>query len=216
MANNNYTDGYDASLAAHHIATNLRNYEAARTGFFTFIVDDLDGIVRADYSGTQSEPADSDRIAKAQEYLKLNVLSASVPHFSITPLEYRRGNEQIKFAGVPTFDSGTIKVEDVVGLDTKSILMAWQALAYDVNTRKGGRMGDWTDADGVLHKGYKKTCTLAEYTQDYQLIRSWTLYGCWISDFSEEDFDKENDAKRTISVTIQYDRAEMKLPVVER
>ena len=209
-------DNYDASLAGRHIASNLANYEAARTGFFTFIVDDLDGIVRADYRGSREEPTDSDKIAKAQEYLKLNVTSASVPHFSIAPLEYRRGNEQIKFAGVPTFEAGSIKVDDVVGLDTKSILMAWHALTYDVHTRKGGRMGDWVDADGIQHKGYKKTCTLAEYTQDYELIRSWTLYGCWISDLSEDDFDKENDGKRAISCTIQYDRAEMELPVIER
>ena len=212
MANNTFTTDYDVSLTAKHIATNLQNYEAARTGFFTFIVDDLDGIVRADYKGTLSEPADGDRIMKAQEYLKLNVTKASVPHFSIAPLEYRRGNEQIKFAGVPSFEAGSITVDDVVGLDTKSILMAWHALAYDIHTRKGGRMGDWTDQDGVVHKGYKKTCTLAEYTQDYELVRTWTLYGCWISDLSEEDFDKENDGKRQISVTIQYDRAEMELP----
>lgn len=208
-------DNYDASLAGRHIASNLANYEAARTGFFTFIVDDLDGIVRSDYRGSREEPAEGDRIGKAQEYLKLNVLTASVPQFTLEVLTYRRGNEQIKFAGVPTFDAGSIKVEDVVGLDTKSILMAWRALAYDVHTRKGGRMGDWVDADGVQHKGYKKTCTLAEYTQDYELVRTWTLYGCWISGLSEDDFDKENDGKRAITATIEYDRAEMELPVVE-
>lgn len=189
------------SLSAQHISTNLANYEAARTGFFSLIVDDIDNIVKASYSGDPKAAADSDKIARAQETLKLNVTKAPVPHFSLATLEYRRGNDVVKFAGVPTYDAGDITVDDVVGMDTKSILMAWQALAYNVHSRKGGRMKD-----------YKKNCTLIEYTQDFEQVRSWTLYGCWISKISEGDFDKENDGKRQITATIEYDRAEMELP----
>ena len=188
------------SLSAQHISTNLANYEAARTGFFSLIVDDIDNIVNAAYSGDPRDAAASDKIARAQETLKLNVVKAPVPHYSLATLEYRRGNDQVKFAGVPTFDSGDITVDDVVGLDTKSILMAWQALAYNVYTRKGGRMKD-----------YKKNATLIEYTQDFEQVRSWTIYGCWVSKISEGEFDKENDGKRQITATIEYDRAEMNL-----
>ena len=188
------------SLSAQHISTNLANYEAARTGFFSLIVDDIDNIVNAAYSGDPRDAAASDKIARAQETLKLNVVKAPVPHYSLATLEYRRSNDQVKFAGVPTFDSGDITVDDVVGLDTKSILMAWQALAYNVYTRKGGRMKD-----------YKKNATLIEYTQDFEQVRSWTIYGCWVSKISEGEFDKENDGKRQITATIEYDRAEMNL-----
>lgn len=186
------------SLDARHISANLANYEAARSGFFTLIVDDLDNIVKATYSGDPGDAADSDKISMAQESLKLNVLSSSVPHFSLEVLKYRRGNDEVRFAGVPNFDSGSVKVDDVVGLRTKDILMAWQAKAYNVYTRKGGRMKD-----------YKKTCTLVEYTQDYEQVRSWTLYGCWISSLSEDEFNRESDGKRAIGATIEYDRAEM-------
>lgn len=196
MANN-----YDPSLTAQHISTNLANYEAARSGFFVFMVDDLDGIVKPTYSGDPEEAGDNDRLQSAQEYLRLNVTKASVPHFSLESLAYRRGNEVVKFAGTPSWNEGSITVDDVVGLDTKSILMAWHQLAYNPYTRKGGRMKD-----------YKKTCTLIEYTQDYEQIRSWTLYGCWISSIDEDGFDKEGDGKRQISATIEYDRAEMSLP----
>lgn len=189
------------SLSAQHISTNLANYEAARSGFFSLIVDDIDNIVSAAYTGNPSAAADSDKIGKqAQEILKLNVIKAPVPHFSLKAEEYRRGNDVVKFAGVPTFDSGSITVDDVVGLDTKSILMAWQGLAYNVHTRKGGRMKD-----------YKKNATLIEYTQDFEQIRSWTLYGCWISKIDEDPFDKSNDGKRQITATIEYDRAIMNL-----
>ena len=187
------------SLSAQHISTNLANYEAARTGFFSLIVDDIDNIIKASYSGANpKEAADSDKIARAQEILKLNVTKAPVPHFSLKAESHRRGNDVVKFAGVPDFKDGNIEVDDVVGMDTKAILMAWQSLAYNVYTRKGGRMKD-----------YKKNCTLIEYTQDFEQVRSWTLYGCWISDVSEGDFDKENDGKRKITAKLEYDRAEL-------
>lgn len=188
------------SLSAQHISANLANYEAARTGFFSLIVDDIDNIVSAAFSGDPKSATANDKIARAQETLKLNVVKAPVPHFTMQPLEYKRGNDTVKFAGVPEFQTGSIVVDDVVGLDTKSILMAWQALAYNVYTRKGGRMKD-----------YKKNCTLIEYTQDFEQVRSWTLYGCWVSGISEGEFDKENDGKRQITADIQYDRAEMNL-----
>lgn len=188
------------SLSAKHISTNLANYEAARTGFFSLIVDDLDNIVSAAFSGERSEATANDKIARAQETLKLNVIKAPVPHFKLDVLRYKRGNDTVTFAGTPEYDTGSITVDDVVGMDTKSILMAWQALAYNVYTRKGGRMKD-----------YKKNCTLIEYTQDFEQVRSWTLYGCWISHITEGEFDKENDGKRQISAELQYDRAEMNL-----
>jgi hypothetical protein len=74
--------------------------------------------------------------------------------------------------------------------------MAWQYLAYNPHTRKGGRMKD-----------YKKTCTLCEYTQDYELIRSWTLEGVFITKLSEGEFDRENDGKRQITADFSFDRA---------
>ena len=120
------------SLSAQHISTNLANYEAARTGFFSLIVDDIDNIIKASYSGDRKDAANSDKIARAQETLKLNVVKAPVPHFSLEVMKYKRGNDTVTFAGVPSFESGNIEVDDVVGLDTKSILMAWQALAYNV------------------------------------------------------------------------------------
>ena len=188
------------SLSAQHISANLASYEAARSGFFSLIVDDIDNIVSAAFKGERDAATANDKIKRAQENLKLNVVKAPVPHFSLETLKYRRGNDEVKFAGVPTFKEGSLTIDDVVGLDTKSIVMAWQALAYNVYTRKGGRMKD-----------YKKNATLIEYTQDFVPIRSWDIYGCWISDIQEGDFDKENDGKRQITATLQYDRAEMRL-----
>jgi hypothetical protein len=195
------------SLNAVHISENLANYEAARTGFFTLLVgngetfdsenadtfNSINGLPSA-YADKAALPIEGSNTQ--QKLLALNVVKAFVPHFSLEVLEYKRGNEKVKFAGTPSYESGSLTVDDVVGIDTKNILLAWQAQAYDVHTGKGGRM-----------KHYKKNCTLIEYTQDYEQVRQWDLRGCWISALSEDDFDKENDGKRQISVTIEYDKA---------
>lgn len=194
---------YDKSLTAEHISSNLQNYEAARSGFFTLIVDDLDNILKSTYIGNEADAQDTDRIANAQEILKLNVTASSVPQFTINVQRYERGNETVKFAGKPQWNNTSITVDDVVGLNTKEILLSWKALAYNTHTRKGGRMSN-----------YKKTCTLVEYTQDYEPIRSWTLYGCFVTAVNDSEFNKASDDKRSLTATIEYDRAEESYDIV--
>lgn len=194
-----------ATISTYHMSSNLQQYENKRTGFFTFVVEGLDELVRSDFA--LDEPTESDIIRDGQKVIELSVTSSGVPHFSTEVREIRRGNSVIKAAGVPSFEGIEIACDDFVGLDTKQTLMAWQALTYDVISDKGGRMHDWTDENGVLHRGYKKNCTLIEYTQDHEPIASWDLIGCWPSTVTEENFDKENDGNRKVSMTIQVDRA---------
>lgn len=204
MANTNW----DSSLNTRSISSQLNNYEAARTSFFVFTVSqkDLGNLLLPTYTNDPSAATDADyyNAAKAFETLKLNVVKCPVPHFSVETGEYRRGNDVVKFATTPKWDSGSLVIDDVVGLDTKSLLMSWFYLVYNPHTRKGGRMKD-----------YKKTCNLIEYTQDYEQIRTWTLEGCFITGISEDDFDKENDGRRQITVNISFDRAVMELPEEE-
>ena len=196
----------DQSLNTLHISENLAAYEAARNSFFVFYVDptQLTNLYSPDFDPDSGEAKVEDGTLfdgqMASDAIRLNVVKSSVPNFTIEPLEYRRGNDVVKFAGVPTFRAGSITVDDVVGLRTKDMLYAWQYLAYNPITRKGGRMKD-----------YKKTCTLIEYTQDYEQIRYWTLYGCFITSIDEDGFDRENDGKRQLTVSISYDRAIMSI-----
>lgn len=194
-----------STLSTYHMSSNLSEYEHARSGFFTFIVEGLDTLVKSDFG--LEEPEASDLIQDAQKVIELTVIKCSIPHFSVEILKTRRGNSEIKFAGTPSFDSGTITCEDYVGLGTKEVLQAWQALTYDVISDKGGRAGDWVDDEGISHQGYKKNCTLIEYTQDHQIIRSWELVGCFIVSLKEDDLDKTSDGTRNIDVEISYDRA---------
>lgn len=153
----------DDTLNTAHISSNLENYEAARSGFFVFIPASVtDPVLNLIAEKMKSFNVEANYTsADIQELLKLNVTQSSVPHFSLNTLEYRRGNEVVKFAGVPTFENGDIRIDDIVGVDTKSIAEAWLELAYDLETRTGGRMYE-----------YKMDCNLIEYTQDYRPIRT--------------------------------------------
>lgn len=192
-------------LTAQRIATNLEAYEAARSSFFVFMVEDLDNLMHPNFTGGIDDDTAKDSFydaAKAQEAIKLNVTRCDVPRCEVSVLDFKRGNDTVHFAGNPTWSNGgEIVIDDFVGVDTKSIMQAWFRLAYDWNTFKGGRMKD-----------YKKTCTLMEYTQDYQLIRTWTIYGCFVSSISEDPFDKTQDGKRQLRARLVYDRARPELP----
>lgn len=188
----------DNALGAMHIATDYASYEAARSAFFVL------SIPKGQFANLRkpTEKALDDASAKlltednASEVFRLNVVKTSVPQFSVETHEYRRGNDVVKFAGVPTWESGSLTVDDVVGVNTKDILISWLYLAYNPHTRMGGRMKD-----------YKKKAVLQEYTQDYELIREWEIEGIFVKKVTDAEFDRENDSKRQINVEFEYDRA---------
>lgn len=174
----------------YHMADNPNLFEPQRGNNFEFVVTDLDNLTR---------PGTDSRIEQAQEILRLSMIGTFVPHFEQGVIEIRRGNNNLRYAGVPNFNSGgTIKVNDFIGAGTKSILEAWQALSYNVYTEKVGLAGD-----------YKKDCYLIEYTPDYQIVRQWKLRGCWISNITEDEYNAEGNDKHNVTATIQYDRAEI-------
>ena len=181
-------------MGTYHLAANHNLYEIQRSNNFEFIVTDIDGISKAGMISGQV----SGTIENAQEIIRLSVASSSIPHFSQDPIEVKRGNSTMKFAGVPKFDAGTIKVNDYIGAATKEVLMAWQNLSYNVATEKVGLASD-----------YKKDCYLVEYTPDYQKVRQWKLHGCWISKLDGGEFSSDNNDKMQITVTIEYDKAEV-------
>jgi hypothetical protein len=195
----NYTnDKLLHPLGSAHIAADLANYEAARSAFFVLTVpeDQLENLRKPTESGDDDATAAKLAADHAAEVLRLNVTKTSVPQFSVGTEKYQRGNDVVNFATVPEWEDGTLEVDDIVGVNTKDILISWLYLAYNPHTRMGGRMKD-----------YKKTAILQEYTQDYELVREWEIQGAFITKVTDSEFDRENDSKRKISVSFKYDRA---------
>lgn len=177
-------------IGTYHLANNPNIYEIQRTNNFEFVVSDIDGILRA---GSESAT-----YANAQEVIRMSVVSCPIPHFTQSVIDVKRGNTTLKYAGVPTFQAGTIVLNDYIGADTAGVLEAWQNLSYNVRTEKVGLASD-----------YKKDCYLIEYSPDYQPVRRWIMRGCWVSGLSEDDMNNENNSKKTVRATIEYDRAEL-------
>ena len=187
------------NFGTFHLADNPKAYQPVRTNNFRFVVTDLDNILRVGFNAEDTGPGA--RIANAQEVLEFSVTKASLPQFTQEEIVIRRGNSVMKAAGLPTFNDGSLVINDYIGADGKSVLMAWQNLSYNVDTQMVGYMSD-----------YKKNCWLIEYDPQYKMVRQWVLYGCWVSGISQEDFDMENGGKRMITATIKYDYAKMQLP----
>lgn len=179
-------------IGTYHMAANTNLYEIQRTNNFEFIITDIDGITKAGMIGGETNGA----IANAQEIVRMSVAEASIPFFSQNAIEVKRGNSIMKFAGVPTFEAGNIKINDYIGASAKEVMLAWQALSYNVVTEKVGLASD-----------YKKDCYLIEYTPDYQKVRQWKLHGCWVSKLGGATFSSENNEKVQIDCTIEYDKA---------
>lgn len=182
------------NYGTYHLSDNPALYEPSRNNAFEFVVNSrINTLVQAGIT----LPDDTTMLTGIQDVIKLSVSEASVPHFDLGVIEIKRGNSTMKFAGTPTFNEYTIKCNDYVGAKTKAILLAWQALAYDV-------------AKDVVNLAvnYKFDCQLVEYTPDYsRIIRTWTLKNCWVRSLSEGSFTHDSNDKRTIDVTIIYDRA---------
>lgn len=187
-------------LSTYHLSTGThRAYQPAKRNFFELIVEDLGDLLKP---GVESDMAeDKDYISNGQEVLRLTVNKAPLPHFELNDIEIRKGNSVVHYAGTPTFSDGSIEVDDMIGARSAAVLEAWQNLAYNVLTDKGGRAID-----------YKKNCTIIEYTSDHVKVRSWKLIGCWIKDIDEGEYDKTSDDLVRLTATIQYDRA---IPEVE-
>lgn len=181
-------------IGTYHIADNPNLYEPQRSNNFEFVVTDINNILRAGMLGNEKNA----RIPNAQEVLRISCASATVPHFEQTVLTVRRGNSEIKFAGIPSFPAGQIVLNDWIGVGAKDALMAWQNQAYDVRTEKVGLVQD-----------YKKDCILIDYSPDYQIVRKWNLRGCWINNLSETDRSSDGNEIVKITATIQYDKAEL-------
>ena len=190
------------SSVAHstmHMADNPEFYEPQRKNNFELIVTGLDNLTKSGMeAGDSNSELGSGSATTIQEALRLSVVSTSIPSFSISPIEVKRGNASLKYSNVAQWKSGSLTINDFIGLEGREALYAWRDLAYNIRTQKVGISAD-----------YKKTCYLQEYTPDYQLVRTWKMIGCWISDVDDGNFSYEDSGVHQCSATLQYDWGEI-------
>ena len=184
-------------IGTYHLANRPDLFEIQRNNNYEFIVTNIDDLIRPGMLGDETNA----KLKDAQNMLRLSVTQAFIPHFTQAPIEIKRGNNTLKYAGIPQFGEGTIQFNDFIGADVKTILMAWQNMSYSVYTEK---------VASLQRTPYKKNCYLLEYPPDYFAPhRKWIIGGCWISGISESEFTNDNGDKHQVSCTIQYDWAKL-------
>ena len=128
----------------------------------------------------------------------------------------------------------SLKVEQYIDLDTHGMFicsitearvishvetMTYNYYQNNVKPKPAteGKKGFVCKVCGYIYEGESAPakCPVCEYTQDYELIRTWTLEGVFITKVSDDEFNREQDGKRQLKVEFSYDRAIMDLPEVE-
>ena len=188
-----------AEFGTYHLADNPTVYQPVRQNNFRFIVSGgaFDRLLRVG----ENPDDENSYITNAQEIIDFSVVSFEAPHFKQEEIAIKRGNSTVYYAGVPSFDTKSLVINDFVGADGKSILLAWQSLSYNI----------FEDTIPSSDK-YKLNATVLEYLPDNTLVRYWDLIGCWITSLTEDGWSNEQSGKKTVTATIRYDRAIPHLP----
>ena len=192
-------------LGTYHIAQHPELYTPSRNNNFVFMFNFPSTMTRLLKSGVDKSTAGNDdyiSTALIQETLMLAVNEGAVPHYQQNVVTLKRGNGEVKFAGAVTYPSGSFKFNDFIGADTKACLLAIRRLSFN---QEDETIPTTTDGNEDNYKAV--TGTLLEYSPDHRLIRYWDMYGVWINELSEGNFSSDDDGKREITATIQYDRA---------
>lgn len=192
-------------LGTYHIANHPELYTPARSNNFVFMFtfpNTMTKLLKSGVSRKTATPDDYIATSFIQETLMLSVNESAVPHYQQNVVNLKRGNGEIKFAGAVTYPSGSFKFNDFIGADTKACLLAIRRLSFDQETETIPTVMNTGDPNYKAVGG-----TLLEYSPDHRLIRYWDYYGVWINELSEGAYSSEDDGKREITATIQYDRA---------
>lgn len=175
-------------LGTTYILNHKADFEPGRTSDFILKVKferdlyDMDGVKVCD-------------AAEATESLALSLRDYAGPQMSIEKLSIRTGNGQVNYAGTPSVADSSISFTDYIGMKTEQILLAWYSMAHNIKNDKIG-FKEYYAQDGILYK----------WAPNGTRQISWWLMGCWINEYNQGQFSRNNPDLRQFSTTIIYDK----------
>lgn len=132
---------------------------------------------------------------EATEALALSLRDYTGPQLSIEPISIKTGNGTVNYAGVPSVGNSPISFTDYIGMKTEQILLAWYSMAHNISNDKIG-FKEYYAQNGLLYK----------WAPNGTRQISWKLWGCWINEYSQGQFSRQNPELRQFSTTIYYDK----------
>ena len=184
----NSTDIDEKYLGTTYILNHKADFEPGRSSDFILKVKfqrplyDMEG----NYVCSASE---------ATENLALSLRDYAGPQMTIDTLSIRTGNGQVNYAGTPTVANSPISFTDYIGMQTEQILLAWYSMAHNILNDKIG-FKEYYAQDGILYK----------WAPNGTRQISWWLMGCWINEYNQGQFSRQNPDLRQFSTTILYDK----------
>ena len=110
------------AVSTYHIA-DKQLYQPAVSNAFTFIVNpNLSKLLYAGIDRStvdEADAGDDNYLNNVDDTIRLSVVSGKIPHFTLEPIEIRRGNSKLTYAGLPSFDNEELTLHDFVGARTK-------------------------------------------------------------------------------------------------
>ena len=128
--------------------------------------------------------------------LTLSVVSGSLPSESNQPISVQYGNSNIKVARTYEIQAGNLVVRDIIQKDVERMIDQWRATVYNKETDQVG-----------FAANYKKQARITQFAPDGTYERVWKLVGVWPSSVSYGDVGQESNGLKTISITLEYDKA---------
>lgn len=133
---------------------------------------------------------------EGQEVITLSLESGFTPSESNSPIEMAYGNSKVKVAGQADYSDGSIVIRDFITRDTELLIYRWRSQVWNPETDQIG----WAVQ-------YKKEAEIWLLSPDGLSKRVWNLKGVWPSSVEYGDLSYDGGDKKTISVTLSYDRA---------
>lgn len=178
----------DKYLGTTYILQHKEDFEPGRTSDFVLKIKFARDLY--DMQGQLVATAD-----QATEALALSLRDYTGPQMSIETLNVRTGNGSVNYAGTPSVGNSPISFTDYIGQKTEFILLAWYSMAHNIMNDKIG-FKEYYSNDGLLYK----------WAPNGTRQISWWLLGCWINEYNQGQFSRQNPELRQFSTTILYDK----------
>jgi len=104
-------------------------------------------------------------------------------------------NDSVNLAGKTNYETTQMVIKDAINYDTEKQFLQWRLRVFNPKTGKVGYAED-----------YKCNAKVKEYSPSGDIIREWTIIGCWPSSVDYGSLTYAEDGEKTITVTITYDK----------
>lgn len=129
------------------------------------------------------------------EGLSFLVTSFALPRETTDTFKANYWNDAVNLPGKTNFETSQLVIKDAINYDTEKQFLRWRLRVYNPKTGKVGYAED-----------FKCNAVVKEYSPSGDVIREWTLIGCFPSSVEYGDLTYENADEKQITVTIMYDK----------